>query len=31
VFFNEIENPTPPNEALVEAKDKYDEDLKKKS
>jgi cell division protein FtsL len=31
VFFNEIENPTPPNEALIEAKEKYDEDLKKKS
>jgi cell division protein FtsL len=31
VFFNEIENPTPPNEALVEAKEKYDEELKKKS
>jgi hypothetical protein len=31
VFFNEIENPTPPNEALVEAKEEYDEELKKKS
>ena len=31
VFFNEINNPTPPNEALLEAKEKYDEDLKKKS
>jgi hypothetical protein len=31
VFFNEIENPTPPNEALLEAKENYDELLKKKS
>ena len=30
VFFNEIENPTPPNEALLEAKENYDEVLKKK-
>jgi len=31
VFFNEINNPTPPNEALLEAKENYDELLKKKS
>jgi cell division protein FtsL len=31
VFFNEIENPTPPNEALLEAKENHDELLKKKS
>jgi hypothetical protein len=31
VFFNEIENPIPPNEVLVEAKEEYDEELKKKS
>ena len=30
VFFNEIENPTPPNESLVEAKENYDEVFKKK-
>jgi hypothetical protein len=30
VFFNEIENPTPPNEALLEAKENHDELLKKK-
>ena len=30
VFFNEIENSTPPNEALLEAKENYDEVLKKK-
>jgi hypothetical protein len=31
VFFNEIENPTPPNDELIDAKNRYDEDLKKKS
>jgi cell division protein FtsL len=29
VFFNEIENPTPPNEALVNAATQYNEDIKK--
>jgi hypothetical protein len=31
VFFNEMKNPTPPNEALLEAKENYNEELKKKS
>jgi hypothetical protein len=31
IFFNEIENPTPPNEELIQAKEEYDETLKKKS
>jgi cell division protein FtsL len=31
VFFDEIETPTPPNEALLEAKEEYEEELKKKS
>jgi hypothetical protein len=28
VFFNEIENPTPPNEVLVEAVEQYEEKKK---
>jgi hypothetical protein len=30
VFFNEIENPTPPNEQLVNAATQYNEETKKK-
>jgi hypothetical protein len=30
VFFNEIENPTPPNEVLQSAVDKWNEEVKKK-
>jgi len=30
VFFSEMENTTPPNEALLEAKENYDEVFKKK-